>query len=1518
MARKFERKIGRQITGTSAGDKLFGTVDDDTLLGLAGNDTLGGGKGDDTLSGGAGNDTLNGGAGDDTLNGGAGNDRLNGGAGNDTLNGGVGNDRLNGGAGNDRLDGGDGNDVLLGGAGNDVLLGGKGDDKLFGGAGNDKLFGGAGNDKLFGGAGNDKLFGGAGADTLIGGAGADILNGGAGNDTLNGGGGNDTLNGGGGNDTLRGGAGADKLNGGAGNDTIFAGAGDTVNGGKGNDTVNLDFNFDASMFTAIAGGGWTITLASGETITITNVETFSFKDGDMTAAEVTAAVDAANDTTPVLDDLAPVSIDEGTAAATSVATASATDADGDAVTYAITAGNDAGHFAIDPTTGEITLATDAPEVTATGEVFTLTVEASDGTNATTKDLAVTVDNVNDAPVIANAESTTVAGNNNANPVTAAATVTDVQGNWENGSISVSVETGFFLADGPGDNAEGVSINQGVGASGNFSYSVVGTSVVATPTAPGGTPVIVGTLSNEGATTVGTGMASALAYTSGTLTFTAGATSEMVNDLLQLIQVDGVVDSDALKTEADVTVTVTDGDGASDSFTRLMDSDGTSSITNMDDDREVEQTAMSNGLAVDAGLAATFTNNGLALDGATFTVASDVAGDQIDLTAGNFLVVSGQLIADNDMSGTSNAGDEIIGTITGNGTNSVSVTLNGNASTADVQNLLQTMEVTSNALGDHTITTTITESSGDTSLTDETTLTVVGDFQDVNLSALLAATPGAPVAINQNTNLVIDTSQAAALDLATLIGNGSIVVTGTNIIRLQFTGGNEDISGIANLDQLGSLRLDAVNGGVIARISAAQAEAIGDADVAGSIFVDDLETDLDADLSGFAATQGLNANINTAGNITFTGDFGDFAVLLVGGGTLNASAAVLDGVNVMGNVVLTDPENVDGANLSGSNPDMVFDTNTTVTTGTDLGNGVKTVAVNTTLTIDASVASGKMITGVSPGNGETGGSIVVTNITPTANLAGLGAGAIVGSPSGAFPGSLTATIDQNLTFTGNFGAVEVTVNSGVTLTGAAANLSAADLSGAGNVTVTIGGGGDLAADLSTIGTTGTNTAQVTATNTFTGDFGGFDVTVDANQTLTLAADKADGVSITGANGTGGANGASVTVTGVGAAEVDLSGVSAGTATGGGAAGKVIAQVTGGGVHEDTDFGDAEIAVQDGVAANLTAVQADDRVIDGTAVGVGTENLNIDLDGGPSDLDLSNIGGNITNIDLLSSGSVDVSGMTLAAQVDRVVVNDGNGMVNGSYTVTMTAQQADAMNTANFGGSAVAVDGSGSADVVSLVTTAITVNDTNPLGNVGVTPATDFTTLVGVTYIGAEGNDTLAGSNAVDNITGGDGNDTISSGTGNDTLNGDAGDDTLNGEAGDDILNGGADDDTINGGAGADTITGGTGVDTMSGGADDDTFVFATGADSGLGAGNRDVITDFEGAGLAGGDVIDLSALIGMGSFTFKGTDAFDGVGQVRYALEGSNAIVEVDIDGGGADFQIEISNVSLLTASDFNL
>jgi Ca2+-binding RTX toxin-like protein len=142
----------------------------------------------------------------------------------------------------------------------------------------------------------------------------------------------------------------------------------------------------------------------------------------------------------------------------------------------------------------------------------------------------------------------------------------------------------------------------------------------------------------------------------------------------------------------------------------------------------------------------------------------------------------------------------------------------------------------------------------------------------------------------------------------------------------------------------------------------------------------------------------------------------------------------------------------------------------------------------------------------------------------------------------------------------------------------------------------------------------------------------------------------------------------------------------------------------------------------------------------------------------------------------------------------------------------------------------------------------------------------------------------------------------------------------------IGNGGA--NALNGGGGLDVLTGGLGRDTLTGGADRDVFDLNALAESVVGAGNRDVITDFQ----RGVDDIDLTGIdantsrSGDQGFRFTGTQEFGGkAGELRYqtfdhaGTANDVTVISGDVNGDRiADFEIEIVGIVQLSSGDFLL
>ncbi len=206
------------------------------------------------------------------------------------------------------------------------------------------------------------------------------------------------------------------------------------------------------------------------------------------------------------------------------------------------------------------------------------------------------------------------------------------------------------------------------------------------------------------------------------------------------------------------------------------------------------------------------------------------------------------------------------------------------------------------------------------------------------------------------------------------------------------------------------------------------------------------------------------------------------------------------------------------------------------------------------------------------------------------------------------------------------------------------------------------------------------------------------------------------------------------------------------------------------------------------------------------------------------------------------------------------------------------------------------------------------------------------------IGGNGNDTLSyetsdggvNINLLTNRTGGDAEgDTISGfenligsfeddnlvgSAGDNKIWGGAGDDRIDGGIGNDQLFGGDDNDSLIGGFGDDKLNGGAGADRLEGGQGRDTFVFTNDDVDG----STDRIVDFS----RGSDKIDLSGIDAIAgtnandAFSFIGSGAFTShAGELRFA----GGFVYGDVDGDGvADFTIQVSGTTVLTAADFVL
>ncbi|MCW1381903.1 cadherin [Novosphingobium sp. KCTC 2891] len=172
--------------------------------------------------------------------------------------------------------------------------------------------------------------------------------------------------------------------------------------------------------------------------------------GSHTVSVTEAAVSAA----PVITsngggDTAAISVAENT---TAVTTVTSTDADGPAATYSISGGADAASFTIDAVTGALAFVSgpnfEAPADAGTNNVYDVIVTVSDGALTDSQALAVSVTNVNEAPVITSNGGTDTAAVSIGENTTAVTTVTstDPEGTPGIYSISGGADADKFVID----------------------------------------------------------------------------------------------------------------------------------------------------------------------------------------------------------------------------------------------------------------------------------------------------------------------------------------------------------------------------------------------------------------------------------------------------------------------------------------------------------------------------------------------------------------------------------------------------------------------------------------------------------------------------------------------------------------------------------------------------------------------------------------------------------------------------------------------------------------------------------------------------------------------------------------------------------------------------------------------------------------------------------------------------------------------------------------------------------------
>ncbi|TAN71110.1 MAG: hypothetical protein EPN17_02870 [Methylobacter sp.] len=290
-------------------------------------------------------------------------------------------------------------------------------------------------------------------------------------------------------------------------------------------------------------------------------------------------------------------------------------------------------------------------------------------------------------------------------------------------------------------------------------------------------------------------------------------------------------------------------------------------------------------------------------------------------------------------------------------------------------------------------------------------------------------------------------------------------------------------------------------------------------------------------------------------------------------------------------------------------------------------------------------------------------------------------------------------------------------------------------------------------------------------------------------------------------------------------------------------------------------------------------------------------------------------------------------------DTVVGSDGNDSLYGNAGVNLIqggkgddyirSDGQDIIDAglgndviATYGGGASVIGGEGNDNIYgdsSGGETLLGGNGDDTIGHVGLVYNGSWSGGNGSDLIdGGAGNDFMHGDWGDDTILGGDGLDSLYGGWGSDQLDGGNGDDAFYGYYGNETLKGGDGQDILYGEYDNDRLDGGNGVDILYGGDGDDTFVFNKG-DSGVGADNRDIIKDFNGVSTV--EVIDFDGLSNA-ALSFKGSAAFSGANQVRYAFDFTNkeTIIQVNLDADVTTTELEVELIGLigLASSDFVL
>ena len=207
----------------------------------------------------------------------------------------------------------------------------------------------------------------------------------------------------------------------------------TASADDGDDSDTVTFSLDDS-----AGGLFAIDSVSG-VVTVSGalnresaaahsiIVRATSTDTSTTTQSYTITINDLNDNAPIIAPSQSFNVSENAAVTTSVGTVSATDVDiaGTLQNWTIVSGNSDAILAIDPTTGQITVADAANLDFETTGSYTLTLTVSDGTNTSAlQTITISVVDENDAPVFVPAATMNISENSSNGSVAGSVAATD--------------------------------------------------------------------------------------------------------------------------------------------------------------------------------------------------------------------------------------------------------------------------------------------------------------------------------------------------------------------------------------------------------------------------------------------------------------------------------------------------------------------------------------------------------------------------------------------------------------------------------------------------------------------------------------------------------------------------------------------------------------------------------------------------------------------------------------------------------------------------------------------------------------------------------------------------------------------------------------------------------------------------------------------------------------------------------------------------------------------------------------